>query len=172
MGHDNAQTAMARRIQAVDSQSHLSWSPDGKVLAVVGTETRVIQKDGTVIVEPRGIECLDGLTGRRLSFFEMNSSTPWIGEKDVLWLPGQVIVVKNRHISGQTFLRFLNTRTGETVKELTLPLIKDEIESFTTDATGWRWGFASGRSGWRVLSKYAMEESAESSEKRLSAATR
>jgi hypothetical protein len=56
---------------------------------------------------------------------------------------------------------FIYWRTAESnrchlQKEL-LPIMND-VESITTDFTAWKWGFASGQSGWRALSKYDIEE--------------
>jgi hypothetical protein len=128
-----------------------SWSPDGKVLALLGTP-RTSRTANSTSEGNRGLEFLSASNGQLLASTTPGESVPWIQEDDVLWLSPAQLVFKDRDERSRSLLNIIDTGTGKTLRKLPLAQVQPISDIVSADSTGMMWALASSSQGWQVFS--------------------
>lgn len=111
--------------------------------------------------EERGLDFFQGATGKKLGSGALDHVFGGLSSKDMAWLPGGWLVVKDLDEQNHPFLRFFSAANGQGVQSWNVETVNralgNSFEAMTTDATGSTWVFATGRNGWRVFTKSEIE---------------
>jgi hypothetical protein len=126
-----------------------SWSPDGKILALM--ETRRPKKDGAG--DTRGIELLDGSTGKRMASLTLDHVDFCLGIREFRWMTNSVLLIKEDDGKMRQHLNFYNVRTGKRIGSWPAAAFIGSIEAMSVDAKGNTWAFANYYEGWRVYTR-------------------
>jgi hypothetical protein len=68
------------------------------VLVVLGTERHIPQASQSTIGEHGGIKCFDAKTGKLLFHFDAADTGLSLTDKDMVWLPGTILVLRGAGI--------------------------------------------------------------------------
>ncbi|MDF2439826.1 MAG: hypothetical protein JWN98_810 [Abditibacteriota bacterium] len=142
-----------QRLRRGLTKAILSWSPDAKVLVVLGTPRSY--QNGSHGEVARGIEFLQASTGKLLASNVINSLSGWFSTQQMVWLAGSKLVIKDRDANYKPFLQVFDATNGKAVSSHSLaavePLLGGSFDVMSADRAGSRWAFATGSRGWRVF---------------------